>query len=138
MFSLSVPDIDRQAFERGYNGNIDSDILLSEDESLLYKCMCFEIKNDEIYWQRLILTNKKIIHLWKNRVKYIYLKHIKRVRLECANKSNKEQYDYKIGQCIEMGNTPYFLTINGDEFLLNNKNDAITLLDEINRLICEW
>lgn len=137
MRNLSVPKVDRQAFEKGYSGNIDSDILLSEDESMLYKCMCFEIVNDEIYWHRLILTNKKIIQLWKNKVMYTYLKSIEWVRLECANKSNKDNYNYEIRKCIEMGDTPYFLVLSGDEFLLNNKNDAMTLLDEINRLICE-
>ena len=99
--------------------------------------MCFEILNDEIYWHRLILTNKKIINLWKNKVEYTYLKSIEWVRLERANKSNKENYNYKIRECIEMGDTPYFLVLSGTEFLLNNKNDAMTLLDEINRLICE-
>lgn len=134
---LSVSNIARQDFEKGYSGNIDTDILLSEDESMLYKCMCFELVDDEFYWQRLILTNKKIINLRKNQVLYIYLKSIEWIRLECANKSNKENYDSMICECIEMGDTPYFLDLSGERFLLNNKTDAMTLLDEINRLICE-
>ena len=138
MYNLTVPEIDRKAFENGYTGNIECDVLLSEDEYIVYKCMTFSISDDKsIYWHRLILTNKKIICLWKNKVEYTYLKHIKWLQLECVNNSNKENYSYKLKECVEDGNTPYLLNLNGDSILLNNKNDAMTLLDEINRLICE-
>ena len=137
MYNLTVSDIDKKSFDNGYKGTIEANVLLAENEDMLYKCMCFEIKDDSIYWQRLILTNKKIIHLWKNKVFYIYLKSIKQIMLECVNSTNKNNYNYKIQECVEKGDTPYYLTINGFSFLLNNKTDAMTLLDEINYLICE-
>ena len=134
---LSVGDTERKAFEKEYDGSIDSGVLLSEDESVLYKCMCFKIKGNETSWHRLILTNKKIISLEQNEVFYLYLNQVEWVCLECANKSNEHDFDYKIRECLEVGNTPYILNVSGREFILNNKDDAMTLLDEINRLMCE-
>ena len=136
MFDLKGPYGDREKFESGYTGNIDQSILLSDSEDILYKCMCFEIR-DMIYWQRLILTNKKIIRLWRNKVYYIYLKSIETITLTCVNESNVDDYDDMLARCVDRGDTPYYVSLDGYKILLNNEDDAMTLVDEINRLICD-
>ena len=137
MYSLAITDNIKQEFNNGYDGNIDSSVLLSENEDIIYKCICYEIKDGTIFWERLILTNKKIIRLLTNQVYYTYLKSIDTIDLVRIHEDNVIEYEYELRGCLDNGDEPYYLFLNGSSILINGEADAMALLDEINRLICE-